>query len=133
MKKNLKGPGFDYPVAPAAGATPGQPLAYMVSVAGAKLSPDSAGMIVLDHEVADQCVANYRAEMGKLSGREFDKRFVGHQLDTHLTLLDQVQTFRRQASPKMEGVLGEGQKVIETHIATCKKLMAGLDAPPDRK
>jgi len=84
-------------------------------------------MIALDHEVADQCITNYRAEMGKLTGRDFDKRFVGNQLDEHLMLLDKVQTFRRHSSPKMEAVLADGQKIIETHIATLKQLMTTLE------
>ncbi|CAN0477634.1 unnamed protein product, partial [Phaeothamnion confervicola] len=84
-------------------------------------------LVAVDHEVADQCIANYRSEMDKLSGKEFDKRFIGNQLDEHMALLDKVQTFRRHASPKLETVLADGQKVIETHIATLKKIMANLD------
>ena len=127
IKKNLKAQGYDYPVTPAGKPQPGQPPAWVVTAGPAKPSPDAAGMIALDHEVAEQCVANYRKEMGKLSGNELDKRFVGNQLDTHMTLLDQVQTFRRHASPQMEGLLADGQKVIETHVATLKRLMAELD------
>jgi len=127
MKKNLKALGFDYPVAPAPGARPGRPAQWAVTSGPTPLSTDAAMMVALDHEVAEQCIANYRAELGKLEGREFDKRFVGNQLDVHMELLDKVQTFRKHASAKAEPVLAAGQKVIETHIATLKKMMATLD------
>jgi len=127
IKKNLKGLGFDYPVTPAgAGGPPG---AWAVTAGGAKLPLEAAALIAVDHEVAEQCIANYRREMDAYAGREFDRRFVGNQLDEHLALLDKVETFRRHASPKMEAVLAEGQKVIETHIATLKKLRETLDGP----
>jgi len=123
MKKQLKGLGYDYPLAP---ATAGAGRAK-VTAGTAPVSADAAAMIVLDHEVADQCIVNYRAEMGKLAGREFDKRFVGHQLDEHMALLDNVQTFRKHATPEMETVLADGQKTIEAHIAALKGMMASLD------
>ena len=127
MKKTLKGLGYDYPVAPVGGGRLGQPAGVVATAGPAKLSADAAAMVALDHEVAEQCIANYRKEMSKLSGVELDKRFTGHQLDTHMDLLDKVQTFRRHASPKAEAALADGQKVIEAHIATLKKLMAELD------
>ena len=126
IKKNLKELGYDYPVTALPGSQPGQPPAWVVTAGSAKLPLEAAGMVAVDHEVADQCIANYRREMEPLTGRDFDKRFIGNQLDEHLTLLDKVQTFRRHASPKMEAVLADGQKTIETHIATLKNLMAAL-------
>lgn len=127
IAKNLKGLGFDYPVTAAPGAPAGGPVMWVVTAGPAKLPVEAASMVAVDHEVAEQCIANYRKEMDQYSGREFDKRFVGNQLDVHMELLDKVQVFQRHASPKMREVLAEGQKVIEGHIATCKKLMAALD------
>ncbi|WP_439625491.1 hypothetical protein [Gemmata sp.] len=127
LKKTFQGLGYDYPVRPAPGTQPDRPAAWLVASGGAPLPVEAAGMVAVDHEVADQCIANYRREMDAFSGREFDKRFIGHQLDEHLALLDKVQTFRRHASPEASAVLAEGQKTIETHIATLKKLMTGFD------
>lgn len=137
IKKNLKALGYDYPVtradAAAAGTTGGvTPAAaqasYRVAAGAAPVPPEAAGMIVIDHEVADQCVANYRKEFDEHAAKKHaDKFFVGHQLVTHMTLLDQAQTFQRHASPKMQPVLAEGLKIIETHIATLKKLKEGME------
>lgn len=127
IKKKLKELGYDYPVTAASGTQTNQPAAWSVTAGTARLPMEAAGLIAVDHEVADQCIANARMEMDKLSGRELDKHFIGCQLGEHYALLDKVQTFRRHASPKMEAVLADGQKVIETHIATLKKIMTNLD------
>lgn len=130
IKAKLNGQGFDYPVKATGGAAAtGDRATYQVSAGPAPLPPEAAGMIVLDHEVADQCIANYRKEFDECAAKKHaDLFFVGHQLVTHMTLLDQVQTFQRHASPKMQPVLAEGLKVIGTHIATLKKLKESLDA-----
>ncbi|MDY3557107.1 DUF4142 domain-containing protein [Gemmata sp. JC717] len=97
IKKNLKGLGYDYPVTAAPGTQPNQPTAWSVTAGAAKLPTETAAMVAVDHEVADRCILNYRSEMDKLSGKEFDKRFIGHQLDEHMTLLDKCR--RSAATP----------------------------------
>lgn len=148
-KADLKKLGYDYPVLPAArGAAEPKPTdppkpsdpprpadannPVTVSVGGGRQLPvEAAALLAVDHEVADQCIVNYRKEMGQLSGLKLDKRFVGHQLDEHMALKDKVQTYRRHASKEMQPVLDDGLKVIETHIATCKELMQKLDGMKD--
>ena len=136
MKATLKKLGYDYPVT--ASARPGvapqpadarQPV--LVTAGTMKLPVEAAALIAVDHEVADRCIANYRAEMDKLSGLKLDKRFIGNQLDEHLALKDKVETFRQHASKDMTPALDDGLKIIETHIATCKSVMEKLDGMKD--
>ena len=128
IKADLQKLGFMYPVTPL-----GQPGGasgaggWAVAIGKAPLSPDAAAQVAVDHEVADQCIANYRKEMDPLSGAKLDKRFVGNQLDMHFMLRDQAQTFRRNATPGMATVLDNGLTVIEAHIATLKSLMEKLE------
>jgi predicted outer membrane protein len=113
---------------PAAGQPGAATRTMLVSVGKAPIQPGAAELILVDHEVAEQCIANYRKEMEPLTGLKLDKRFIGHQLDAHYELRDKAQTFARHASPAMQPVLAEGLKVIEAHIATCKQIMEELDA-----
>lgn len=138
IKKKMADMGITYPVQPAgrgaggaappAGGDAAAPQPVTVSVGKLPLPPGAADGIVLDHEIAEQCIANYRKEMEPLTGAKLDKRFVGHQLDTHLELKDKGQVFFRNASPAMKPVFAEGLKIIEAHIATCKQLMEKLEA-----
>jgi hypothetical protein len=148
VKADLKKVGYEYPVLPVP-VRPGEPKPTdpprpterkegdppkPVMVASGKLVPagEALALIAIDHEVADQCILNYRKEMDKLTGLKLDKRFVGHQLDEHIALKDKVETFRRHASGDMKPVLDDGLKVIERHIATCKDLMERLDATKEK-
>ena len=127
LKMSLKGLGFEYPVTPILGSRPGQVARWKVTAGSAKLPAEATAMIALDHEVAEQSIANYLVEMGTYLGREFEKQFLSNQLYEHMSLLDRVQTFRRHASPKLEAILANEQKVIGSHIKTLKKLMASFD------
>jgi hypothetical protein len=148
-KADLKKLGYEYPVMPVSArpndpkpAEPAKPeerkdgdppKPVIVTAGKSVLPPEAIALVAVDHEVADQCILNYRKEMDKLSGLKLDKRFVGHQLDEHMALKDKVETFRRHASRDMKPVLDEGLKVIDTHIATLKALMEKLDGARDEK
>lgn len=149
IKAELKKLGYEYPVLPAVGrptdtrptepakpeerkdGDPPKPVAVNVG-GGRPLPMEAAALVVVDHEVADQCILNYRKEMDKLSGLKLDKRFVGHQLDEHLALKDKAETFRRHASKDMKPVLDDGLKIIGSHIATLKGLMTKLDGMQEK-
>ncbi len=144
IKAQLQKMGFDYPVKPAQGQGQAQaqrqpqqadaikPVVVNVGTK-APLPPEAIALVAIDHEVAEQCIANYRAEMDKLQGVKRDQRFIGHQLDEHLALKDKVETYRRHASAAMKPTLEEGLKTINTHIETCKKLMEKLDQQKEEK
>lgn len=128
VKAELQKLGYAYPVTPAqTNVAPGGTVSWMVASGRTPLSADAANLVAIDHEVAEQCIANYRKEMDQLTGRELDMRFVGHQLDVHLALRDKVQVFRRHASAEMAPTLDTGLKTIESHISTLKQLKRTLD------
>ena len=155
VKRKLKELGFDYPVAPVAAAASiattdaaagdvqpaggavtdrggdTLPAAWVVNVGRSALPLEAACLIALDHEISENCIRNYRKEMDQYAGTKFDKRFVGHQLDEHLSLLDKVQAFRRHTTAAVQPVLEEGQKTIEKHIEACKALMDRLEGMKD--
>lgn len=157
LKKKLEGLGYQYPTAPesraaAAGAGAGagaiagadgggagagegnaRQAARALAVGRTVLPPSAAELILIDHEVARQCVATTEAEQSKLKGLDFDKRFVGSQLDAHYGLFDHGVVFRKHATREMAPVLDEARPIIERHIATCKELMEKLDKMKQEK
>jgi len=131
LKKRLAGLGYGYPSPTSAGgAAEGSPRsrAAILTVRRTELPPGASELIAVDHEVADQCIATTKAELGKLQGLKFDERFVGSQLDAHYALFDRGVVFRKHASSEMAPVLDEARPIIERHIATCKKLMETIEA-----
>jgi len=108
----------------AAGRRGGRSLA----VGRTMLPQPAADMVALDVEVGEQCIATTKAEQQKFSGKDFDKRFIGSQLDAHYGLFDHGVVFRKHASRELAPILDNARTIIEQHIATCKKLMDKLDA-----
>lgn len=88
---------------------------------GGRLSPELMQIVMTDNEVADQCIATLKSEMGKLQGPKFDKAFIGDQLHSHYGLFDHAVVFRNHAR-QVVPVLNEGRPIIERHIATCKQI-----------
>lgn len=99
-----------------------------VSVGRVTFSPPAANMILIDHEVAEQCIASAKADLGKKTGLKFDMGYVMDQYVAHMGLLDHVQVFRRHASREMVPVLEQAQPIIEQHIATLRELHEKLEA-----
>lgn len=137
MKKKLQSLGYDFPASPAgAGVLPagdtatGRPGAAPPAVVVGRVTlPAGVAMLIdINREVGEQCVATARAELSKLEGAKFDKRFIGCQLDAHYDLFDHGVVFRKHASAQLAPALDEARKVIEAHIATCKQIMEKLDA-----
>jgi len=136
IKRRLSELGYTYPAAAGSregdagrtlGGLLGRDTGGTVSVGRATLPGPVSDLISIDHEIADQCIQTVRTELGKLEGRDFDKRFVGNQLDAHYSLLDHGTVYRKYASREMAPVLEEARPIIERHIATCKELMDTLD------
>jgi predicted outer membrane protein len=82
--------------------------------------------LMLDHGIAEQCIATQKVEMDRLRGRDFDRRFAESQLDAHYGLFDQVTTFQLRASTDIKLLLGDARDIIERHLNRCKDLREQL-------
>jgi len=96
-------------------------------VGRAMIPPPASQLIIVDHEVVEQCIANAKAKMDKWEGAKADKAIAGDQLHEHYALLDHAQVFSRHASREMQPVLNDGMKIIQQHIATLEQIMTKLD------
>lgn len=148
VKRKLKDMGYGYPVAAVetggttgdirlaggAGGVPAadaHPAAWMVNVGTGPLPVEAACLVALGHEIAENCVRNFRKEMDQDTGVKADKAFVGFELCEHMAGLAAVQAFRRHTTDRMSPCLAECEKAIEKNIATLKGLMAKLDEKRD--
>jgi len=102
-----------------------------IAVGRIMFPPPASDFVQIDHEICEQCIANYKKDMEKKQGAKFDKCFASDQLHAHHGLLDKVQVFKKHASGDMLAVLSEGQQVIEKHIATLEQIVQKLDDAKD--
>jgi hypothetical protein len=128
LRKKLEGLGYQCPAAPISRGELTNPNrgGRQIAVGRTQLPPGYADMMALGQEVSDQCLATAKSELGKLSGKEFDRHFVGCQLGSHYAQFDHCVVFRKHASRDLAGILDAGRQNIENGIAQCKKLMEQL-------
>ncbi len=129
IQARLKEIGFTYPSAAGAQTADGRasPLASQLTVGTAPLPLGAAPLIQVQHELADQCLATFKAVSDRREGMDLDKCFLGDQLHAHYALFDQATVFRKHASPDLQPVLEEGLPIIQRHIASLEKLKAAVD------
>lgn len=130
LGRKLQQLGYQYPGVPGVvdGTGTARPVSANLTVGRAALPPGVSDAVTVCHEVAQQCIATQRSEMGKLQGSKLDKRFIGQQLDAHYGLHDHGVVFKRRASAEMQPILAQAGQIIEQHITACKAIMEQLDA-----
>lgn len=131
LKKQLLALGFEYRVAGDDRRRPGEQATDRVArasfvVPAPGLPAATTDLLLLEHEIAQQCLATQGGELTKFKDADLDRRFVEHQLDAHYDLYDQGVTFRKHASEEMAKLLEAGRTVIERHITACKDLRQEL-------
>ncbi len=85
----------------------------------------------IKRELADECLASARRELGQKSGQEFDDCYVGMQIAAHMGMVNELKVLERHASPELAAVLKEGQSTAQKHLDHAKQLMKNL-AKADR-
>lgn len=90
---------------------------------GAAASDRSIDMI---QQVKGQCLALTQKELDQYQGTEFDKAFIGQQLGAHLGMLAQLRGSKNFASPELQKVIAEGEKMTIAHMVEAKKIMAEI-------
>jgi len=80
----------------------------------------------IKEEIADQCLASTRRELGSKSGDEFDECYMGMQIAAHMQMVIPLMVLERHASPALQQVLHDGLDTAEKHLDHAKKIMKSL-------
>lgn len=133
LRDRLKEYGFEYPVPPPGTGTTTRPADTgiapipQLAVGRVLLPPGATEEVAIARDVAEQCVADFKDMAQKKQGTKFDQCFVGCQLAANAHLASACKAFKRHASPDMQAVLSDKQKVFEQNISKLEDLMAKLD------
>jgi predicted outer membrane protein len=94
-----------------------------VAVGDVVLGADASALVRIEDETATEYIRLIERELGRLSGRDFDRAYVGQQLGEHYALLGRALVSKRHASRAMLALLNDAQPVIERHIGTLVRLV----------
>lgn len=82
--------------------------------------------LALLQKVKSECLQLTQKELAEHKGADFDKAYVGQQIGAHLGMLAQLRGSMSFASPELQKVIAEGEKMTVMHLTEAKKLMAQI-------
>lgn len=98
-----------------------------VETAAATRSADAGkgdiNFLELQKEMANECLALTRDKLSAKSGPGFDECFMGQQVGMHLAMKAKLTVFHRHASGELAGILADGLKTTDQHLAKAEHLM----------
>jgi hypothetical protein len=89
-------------------------------------SAHSDPSIAMLQRIKSECLSLTQKELQEHQGAEFDKAFVGQQLAAHVGMLAQLRGSKSFASPELQKVIAEGERMTTAHMAAAKKLMSEI-------
>jgi predicted outer membrane protein len=87
--------------------------------------------VSIHKQIADQCLASTKQELGQKEGAEFEKCYLGGQIMGHMKALDEIKVLRNHASPELRAELDACSQHCAEHLKEAKVLAKKLegDAP----
>jgi putative membrane protein len=91
----------------------------------------AAGVTPQDNPTSQQLMADHQAatqRLQSLSGAEFDKAYIGHEVDVHqkvLNALDQTLIPNAQ-NPELKNVLTQVRATVEAHLTRARDIQGNL-------
>ncbi|BBO31587.1 DUF4142 domain-containing protein [Lacipirellula parvula] len=90
----------------------------------------SKSATALMQAVKSECLSLTEKELGQYKGAEFDQAFIGQQLGAHVGMLAHLRGSNSFASPELQKLIAEGEKMTTMHMSEAKKIMEQLNAAP---
>lgn len=82
--------------------------------------------MALLQKVKSECLSLTQQELQECQGAEFDKAYVGQQLGAHIAMLAQLRGSKSLASPELQEIIVEGEKMTMAHMEKAKAIMSQL-------
>jgi predicted outer membrane protein len=74
-------------------------------------------------QLADQCLASAKEELGKKDSDEVDHCYMGQQIMAHMKAIDDFKVMRNYASAELRKDIDEAIEMAQDHLKEAKKIM----------
>jgi predicted outer membrane protein len=91
----------------------------------AQSEDNDPGMAMLQ-KVKSECLSLTQQELQEHQGAEFDKAYVGQQLGAHIAMLAELRGSKSFASPELQEIISQGEKMTMAHMEKAKKIMSQI-------
>ncbi len=77
-------------------------------------------------KIKSECLSLTLQELQEHEGAEFDKAFVGQQIGAHIAMLAELRGSKSFASPELQKLIAEGEKMTLAHMEKAKEIMSQI-------
>jgi predicted outer membrane protein len=93
----------------------------------ASRSGQALDFLQIHREIAQECLASSKEELGKKKDAELDQCFIGFQIAKHAAMKTKLTVLQRHASPELAQVFAQGAETSEKHLKEAVEIMKKLD------
>jgi predicted outer membrane protein len=87
----------------------------------------------IHEQMAQQCLASAKQELGRHQGPELDHAYMGMQLAAHMHMQDSLKVLRNHVSSELQQQIDKSLQVVQGHLQQARQIKEQLkDSPPER-
>jgi predicted outer membrane protein len=90
----------------------------------------SVSWAAIHQQLADQCLATAKRELGALEGAEFDKAYMSMLIVAHQRMIDMDKVFMNYVSTDSREAMEECMKTATDHLREAKEIMEAIKDQP---
>jgi predicted outer membrane protein len=79
-------------------------------------------------QIKHECLSLTQKELERFKGADFDRAYLGQQVGAHIAMLAQLRGAKSFASPKLQKVIADGDKVTTEHLRRANEIMEHFKA-----
>jgi predicted outer membrane protein len=91
------------------------------------LDAGAVDLVRIKQEIAKECLATAKKELGEKSGAEFDMCYMGFQIGAHFAMVDTLKVMKNYASPELRRLVEDAHKTANEHLAQAKEIAKQLE------
>lgn len=86
--------------------------------------------VAIHKQIANQCLASIKQELGGKEGAEFDKCFMGYQVGAHMQEIDSLKVLRSHATAELREQIDSEIEHATEHLQEAKQIAKQLEGKP---
>jgi predicted outer membrane protein len=87
----------------------------------------------IHEQMAQQCLASAKQELGRHQGRELDECYIGMQLGAHMKMQDELKVLKNHVSGELQQQIDKSLQVVQGHLQQARQIKEQFrDGPSER-
>jgi len=84
-------------------------------------------LMAIERQISQQCLQNAKEELQQKKGVEFDKCYIGSQIDGHMQMLAALEVLQQQGPDQVKQIAQKAKPDVQKHLDHAKQIMQQLE------